>query len=177
MLPVRKSPSLLCCPRISHLLWPGLRQSTHRGHMCPICHWCNCHLIRYVRILISIQSIWILCLRRRRDPLGNLLLISPILSPESPLSCASPDVHSRPDEASASVDSGRESPATAMSITDHTRELQLMTPPLIPLPAMINVQIDPDLLLQLTQVYREWLPQLPPSPQPIGSRFCPGRDL
>ena len=95
---------------------------------------------------------------------GDLLLISLILSPESPVSCASPEASSRLDDVSVSVDSGRESPATSISITNHTGEIKLMTLPLIPLPAMINVQTDPDLLLQLTQVYREWLSQPPPVP-------------
>ena len=108
---------------------------------------------------------------------GDLLLISPISSPESPLSCASPNAHSRLDEASVSVYSSRESPATSMSVTNHTGELQLMTPPLIPLPAMTSVQADPALLLQLTQAYREWLPQPPPvpaaDPQSVLSREGP----
>ena len=85
---------------------------------------------------------------------GDLLLISPISSAEF-LLCASPDAHSRTDEASASVVSGLDSPATSISITNRTGEPQLMTPPLIPLPAMINVQTDPALLLQLTEAYRE----------------------
>ena len=59
--------------------------------------------------------------------------------------------------------------ATSLSITNRTAELQLMTPPLIPLPETIHVQTDPALLLQLTQSYREWLPQ---PPRPILSRAC-----
>ena len=105
---------------------------------------------------------------------GDLLLIS---SPDSPLSCALSDVHSWTNKASASVDSGRESPATSMSINNRTGELQLMMPPLIPLPEMINIQTDPALLQQLTQAYREWLPQPPPvptaDPQPVLSREGP----
>ena len=76
-----------------------------------------------------------------------------------------------------SVDSGRESLATSMSITNRTGDLQLMTPPLIVLPAMINIQTDPALLLQLTQAYRELLPQPPPvpaaDPQSVLSREGP----
>ena len=52
-----------------------------------------------------------------------------------------------------------------------------MTPPLIPLLAMINIQTDSALLLQLTQAYREWLPQPPTvpaaDPQPVLSREVP----
>ena len=50
-----------------------------------------------------------------------------------------------------------------------------MIPPLIPLPEMINVQTNPALLLQLTQAYREWLPQPPlvpvADPQPVLYEF------
>ena len=49
--------------------------------------------------------------------------------------------------------------------------------PLILLPAMINVQTDPALLLQLTQAYQEWLPQPPlvpaADPQPVLTREGP----
>ena len=49
------------CIRLCLLLWPGLRHSTPRGHRCPTCHRSSCHPMGYVLILISIQSIWILC--------------------------------------------------------------------------------------------------------------------
>ena len=82
---------------------------------------------------------------------GYLPLISPITSPESPLLAA----RSLQDEVYESVSSAGVSPATSMSITDRAAELQLMTPPLIPLPETINVQTNPGLLLQLTTAYQE----------------------
>ena len=65
---------------------------------------------------------------------GALPLISPITSPESPLSPASSAAHFLLDEAPKSFANAGVSLATSMSITDRTAELQLMTPPLIPLP-------------------------------------------
>ena len=71
---------------------------------------------------------------------GALPLISPITSPELPLLPASPAARFLPDEASESFDSAGVSPATSMSITDRTAELQLMMPSLIPLLETIQVQ-------------------------------------
>ena len=100
---------------------------------------------------------------------GDLLLISPITSPESPLSHASPAARLLQDEAPKSFDNAGVSPATSMSITNHTALLLLMTPPLILLPEMIQVQTDTALLLQLTAVYREWPPHPPlvPAADPV----------
>ena len=165
---------LLWCPRISRLLFTPLNpQGSQVSHLSSVQLSPN-----RVRSDFDIDTVDL-------DPLfatwprcaGDLLLISQISSPESPVSYASPDAPSRPDEASASVDSGRNCPATLSSITNHTGEIQLMTPSLIPLPAMINVQTDPALLLQLTQAYREWLSQPPPvpaaDPPPVLSREGP----
>ena len=120
---------------ISGLVWPGVRHSTLMCHRCPTSpQWSD----------FDLDSLFATSLRFP----GDLLLLSPISSHVSPLSCASPDVPSQPVEASSSVDSGWESPATSMSITDRTGELQLMTPPLIPLPEMVTFQTDPALLMQ-----------------------------
>ena len=96
---------------------------------------------------------------------GYLPLISPVSSLQSPSSHASPDAGSLPDEAAASRDSAIGSPATSLSITDHTADLHLMTPPLIPIPDMVFLQADPALLLELTQTYYDFLP--PQEPVPI----------
>ena len=50
--PGRNSASLLGCPRISCLLWPGLHHSTLRGLRCPTYHRCYCHPTGYIQMLI-----------------------------------------------------------------------------------------------------------------------------
>ena len=99
---------------------------------------------------------------------GVLQLLSPISSPESPSSQASPAVGSLPVEAAETRDSAITSPATSLSITDHTENLQLLTPPLIPLPDKIFVQTDSAVLMELIQVYQDF-PVVEPH------RVCHGR--
>ena len=68
------------------------------------------------------------------------------------------------DEAAEPCVSTIGSPATSLSITDHTAELHLMTPLLIPLTDTVYIQSDPTLLLQLAQAYQGFLPPQPPVP-------------
>ena len=56
-------------------------------------------------------------------------------------------------EAAESHDCAIGSPATSLSITDHTANLQLLTPPLIPFPDTILVQADPALLLRHIRIF------------------------
>ena len=106
---------------------------------------------------------------------GALPLISPITTPGLPSSPASSSARTLPVEAE-SFDSAGVSPATSMSITDRTAELQLLSPPLVPLPPSIQVRTDPALLLQLATAYDEWLHQPPPVPvadSPFDAVACP----
>ena len=93
---------------------------------------------------------------------GVLHLLSPISSPESPSSQTSLAAGSLLDEVVESRDSAIGSPATSLSITDHTAGLQLLTPPLIPLPDTIFVQTDAAVLMELTQAYQDFHPPQPP---------------
>ena len=59
-------------------------------------------------------------------------------------------------EAAASRDSVIESLSTSLSITDHTANLCLLTPPLIPFPNTVLLHADPALLLELTKNYHDF---------------------
>ena len=145
------------------MLRASLRHSTLRGRRCRTCHQCNCRLIWCDWTSTCMLSICSLCLQASPRSVGYLPLLLHISSPESPSSRASPVAGSLPDEAAELCDSAIGSPATSLSITDHTANLQLLTPPLIPLLGTILVQADPALLLELTQTYQDFflLPQEP----------------
>ena len=85
---------------------------------------------------------------------GDMPYLSPISSPVA--GCL-------PDEVAGSRDGAIGSPATSLSITDHTVDLQLMTPPLIPFPDTILVQAD------------SALRHIRILPQSTRRRLCPGR--
>ena len=104
---------------------------------------------------------------------GDLPHISPISSPESSSSHASPAAGSVPEEAAESCESAIGSPATSLPITYRTADLQLMAPPLIPLPDTILVQTDSALLLQLTQAYQDFLPPQQSVPVVDSPPVCP----
>ena len=125
-----------------------------------------------VRIYVDIDTLDVfpvLAASPRTD--GYIPLISPVSSPGSPAA------GSLPDEVAASCDSTIGSLATSLSITYHAANLQLLSPPLIPLPDTVLLHADPALLLKLTQTYHDFLPPQEPVPSvdpPLGL-FCPVR--
>ena len=124
---------------------------THQGlQVSHLCHQCDCRLIGCVWTSIWILLMCSLCLRRLRDPAGFYRLS------HLPSSHTSPAAGSLLDEADASRDSVIGSPATSLSIADHTADLHLRTPPLIPLPDTVLLQADPALLIELTETYHDF---------------------
>ena len=95
----------------------------------------------------------------------------PLVSPVS--SQGSLTAGSLPDEAAASRASTFGSSAMSLSITDHAANLQLLTPPLIPLPDAVLLQADPALLFKLTQTYSDFLLPRSRLPRSTRSRFFP----
>ena len=101
--------------------------------------------------------------------------VSPVSSPGSPSSRASLAAGSLPDEAAVSHYSVIGSPSMLLSTTDHTANLHILTPPLIPRPDMVLLHADQALLHELTQTYHDFLPLQEPVPRSIHRPFLPGR--